>query len=535
MRGKQGRKDSQTKRVNLDNARIGKVEQRIERDMHKPGCNDISWYTRNPELSRAASSLPFASILGLPVYSESVPGALVAEYTPNFGGDPYSLNALNQAATSMYSKIVHANSRNYNYTAEDLMVLTLAGYQVFAIIASATRIYGILKFYEEQNRYYPDTIVQQLGADPVDWRSNLGQIWFSLNNLIDRTRQIWVPKVMPVLDRWFWMNSMLYTDAEGPRAQTYAFNQGYYFIFDETGVSTGSALKTYQTISGQQFNPGINNQYTWADWEKAISALIDALLQSEDRGIIYGDILNCYGPEMLFALPQIPADYTVTPIYNAEVLTQFENMSTSPYRCTGLVQKATNTQNKLNGLAMKVSRESKAGLSGNSTPAGNKLVLNFHIPTQPSNDMVIIATRLMTFNVEKTRVASDSTNEDGQPVTRYFPTVAGTEIVNRVTMSYMVNGQPILGVVALNSVNGIGTNEMYLRLMAFDWHPALYEVGVAEGVPADGVPTSASPQNAVSDPLNAFLDYDNYTVVTPEEIRKLHEMALYSEFGVPHI
>jgi len=326
---------------------------------------------------------------------------------------------------------------------------------------------------------------------------------------------------------------MIYQDAEGPRAQLYAYSQSVYFIFSETKYKTGSALDQL-IVNGSLFQPGVNNQYGWNTWYSAIDTAISALLESEDRGIIYGDILNCYGAELMFALPSIPADYIVTPVYNAEVLTQFENLTVTSNRPLALIQRDTSSSlvNRA-GLSMNVNFVAKSMANGNVGLCPNRGILNFHIAGQPSNDIIIIATRAMTLNVSKTRCCDTASNKIGQPRSCYYPSAVGTELIVRLTMSWKNATQYEIGVVSTNGAEDSG-NLSALRLMAFDWHPALYQVGLDAQYPDDGYPTASTPSSPTS-VSNAYLDYDNYTIVEPSMLQKLHEMALYSEFGVPHI
>lgn len=557
-RREQPRKDSSSKRINLDNARKDRVERDIERGMESDSRNDISWYNRNPELLKAASTFPFASILGEPresIYGgdpiSAVSGIMVLPWSPALGVDDV---AVNQAFNSMYSYIVHANSRNYSYSSADLGILCLAGIQVFSIISSMIRAYGTVKYYQERNYYFPEGLLKAMGFKYKNMRENLSKIWFDINNLIDQTRQIWVPDVLPIADRWYFMNSMMFTDAPDNISQTYLYVQDAYYIFSETGLKTGSSLimidedglpvdidagtdSTRYTTN--HFNPA-SQQYDWSTWVAVAQAMIDALVQSEDRGIIFGDVLNAYGIEKIKALSSIDASFMTAPVYNAEVLTQIEN-----YVPTYAVAKALGQREGLLtlttfwGTNLYYMYNSNASNIISKVPA--EAVLNFHIPTQPSPEMVTIATRLLSLGfqcVDKRPVLNLSSGavNDGMV---YMPKAVGTELphqpiiyVNEYSPTHVLvpEAKPVVSYApAMRSGPSAGNSPQLGKLMAFDWHPFHYVMLQDTTIPSTTV------QSYDGSIVEIFGDYANYTFVNVSMMQKLHRACLFSLLGVPHM
>lgn len=320
MRGKQGRKDSNSKRINLDNER----ESKFEKDMCKGAkwtdarSNDVSWYAKTPELLRAAASLPFSITTGAkPEFTipEAVPGVLRIRWTPAVGGSDG--NPINQAANSKYSFTVHANSRNYAYDPADQMKMILAGSQVFSAIAAGLRAYGIMHRFEQRDYYTPQALVSAMGFSYTDLRSNLANMWYGLNELIARSQQIWIPNDMPVITRWFWLNSNIYRDGGSIKAQYYIFQQRFFWKY-----VLGTSLESTNLES-----VAWPDDCTWSQYLGFVDSLIQPLLDSQDRGIIFGDILKAYGPDKIYALNNIDNTYVVEPVYDREVLTQIENLT----------------------------------------------------------------------------------------------------------------------------------------------------------------------------------------------------------------
>lgn len=539
VKREQPRKDSKDKRINLDNTRESKVERRIERDTKKPDANDIQWYSRNPELLRSAASLPFAKVLGAQVANDQsipVPGVMKFVYNPTLGSN---MQVLNQCANQTYSFLVHANSRNYNYDAPDLMLLIAAGTQVFSIIGSMMRAYGAIKYYQERNMYVPDALVQAMGFSPSDLRRNLGRAWFDINNLVDQSKQIWIPNTMPIVDRWFWLNTSIFSDAEGEVAQLYLYVQDNYWMLSEK-VSTGTALVPLQ-VNGVRFSPGYTAAgYTWDQWVSAAQVMIDQLINSQDRGIIFGDILNAYGSDKIRAMQPIPADFVVGPTYNMEVLMQIENITLSGATPMGYVQDV----NK-NVIAPLHLWDRTTGYSEDTTSLSNP-VLNFHIPNQPSPEMVVVATRAMAAGMEVIKANYIKSDNTVATVQSLFTSVYGTEIVQVIFVyKFKQNGNNwelsinnagsgwtmvnYPSTVANAAARAKWTVDWCAELSAFDWHPFVYITPRTEATTMTNGTTNGAPTIF----SGIVGDLDNYIRISDSELEKLHNMALFSLLGVP--
>lgn len=559
----QPKKDSDDKRVNYDNMRKGKIKDIIERDSHKPDANDISWYSRNPELLKAAGSIPFGSVLGDHVSAQipqRVPGLMVLNWQPAYSSNPL---AINQSFNAQYSFVVHANSRNYSYTAPDLGMLEMAGMDVFNIIATMQWAFGVAKFYEyERNMYYPQALLQARGFQPKTIRNQLSQMWFDINNLINQTKQIWVPNIMPIADRWFWLNSNYFTDAPGTTTQTYLFNQESYYILSEKAMSTGTSLiqvtidgAPYSGSSDTPFNPNFHNTYDWSVWVKVAQGMIDALIQSEDRGIIFGDILNAYGAEKIRALPNIPSDYVLGPVFNAEVLMQIENSAWTGANIMGFAQENDQIVTCWDTYPLKSwgwSNDENAELElihwvNGSDPNG---VLNFHFPTQPTPEQIVVATRARSVGYK----ANDPTQykfdfSTKAPVKGNVKTVACSEFCSElyhsceiVKVAPRINGGtaeykaiPIPAQLFTPDTikeEGTSINQWILEhIQVFDWHPFIQIAAASIARPDPNVEGAASTVT----PTRLVGDYDNYTGFGYDGLHKLNMMAIFSLLGIPQI
>jgi hypothetical protein len=514
-KGTQRRSNGKGKRVNFDNERESKYEKdeaEFTKKGNKKTCatNDVSWYAHSPEMLKAASSLPFSNTTGLRLPFSSgnaVPGVMGIYYVPTIGPRIGFWDPINQAANSLYSYVVHANSRNQSYDATDLMISVLAGAQLFSFIAHGIRAYGIMRLYDQRNKYLPQGLIRAMGFDFADLRDNLSKMWFDLNELIARSDQIWIPNTIPVIERWFWMNGNIYMDGDSVKSQYYMYVPEQVYKYDETTYSTGSAL----VDTG--WDP-IANTYTWAQYMTIVNSMFDALLDSQDRGIMFGDILKAFGPEKIYRLSEIPSDYVVVPQYDTEVLTQIENSTSLTVRQGDVT--INGTLNRIELTANNTSSEPTLN-AGNFLPP--EVVLNFHTKDIPSPEQIMVATRLTAVG----SVCAGGTA--GQSNWNVFPTTCGTEYVYVNRMFYF-NSSNTLSTLNYGSTRNPAA-ATHLDIMSqwatFDWAPWMYRYDTAPA--ASAILTTPAKQ--------AVGDYDNYTTIDYTTITKMHTAAVYSEFGVP--
>lgn len=562
----QPKKDSDSKRVNCDNERESKFIKQFEKDGMRAkttdGANDISWYSRNPELLKSAASFPFGEVLGGSVWRNSpayIPGVMVIYFSYAFGGPlsarynngltiqgPWYPEAVNQAGKSSYSFLVHANSRNYNYEYQDLSMVTIAGMQVFAALSHVVRAYGIAKTYAEKSMYKPEAYLRAMGFDPNEIRNNLGTMWFDINNLIAQTSQIWIPSEAPVLKRWIWLSSSLFTDAESALGQTYLFVPKRFFQYNETSDPNGGSLEpaTWEDTSAwRQLDVTVVNP--WSRWVGTIQHMIDRLVNSEDRGIMFGDILNAYGSDRIFAMPPVPVDTRIEPVFQPAVLTQIENLTVTGADCLGLRQ---DTQ----GLYPLMQGSAASAASAASRIAPQRPVLNFHQPQQPTPEQVALATRLTSAGSKVvtdnyTYIVSSTPTEDGASVkkqnstTTYsvLPMAYGSEVVFSVNFvvkapslsaGWNVVSFPYAATYNADTWTMMdGDANVPMDYLSFDWAPFIYRMSSGDSA------LLATEGADIGNVTQAAGDYDNYTTLNSLELSKLHQMALMSEWGLPII
>lgn len=532
VKHEQPRKDSKQPRVNFDNERKSKfIKDEIKDISETTKSNDVKWYAHNAELLKAAASIPFSQSTGMPLGFKGadpntelgIPGVMQLLWNPTIGG--WNDNAINSAKESVYSYTVHANSRNTSYSAADQMLVILSGMQVFAMLANAIRAYGLMRTFDQRNSFLPKALVEACGFNYADLVKNLSRMWFDINELIARSSQIWIPNIFPVLDRWFWLNSNVYMDSDSVKGQYYILTQDRFYGYHETHTSSeGGAFEmmckdgTFLELKDDTKAFRNDEQNTWDTFMTVINSMIDKLLQSEDRGIIMGDILKAFGSEKIYAITPIPADYQVIPVYDKEVLTQIENSTVF----AGYYN--TVRQNPNNGILYTSWMTYGTGSDITDMCLPDQQMLNFHQKEDPIPEQIMVATRLMTLGCHF---------NTGNKVSYAIPYTMGTEYVSKSRICYMSGGQSI-GWQEIrqrrNNPGDFGTSGNLYLWTAFDWSPWLYQVTQDTVVVGADTATVKVPQVYA-----AFGDFDNYTVIDYATLKKMHTTAVYSEFGVPTI
>lgn len=507
-KGRQGRKDSKTRRINLDNERVSRFVSNMERD----ASNDPSWYASTPGLMQAAN-IAFSEVTGLGNQNGvAAPGVMAFNYAPSIGGkDTYAINV---ASNAKYSYVVHANSRNQSYDAPDLMMMILAGKEVFCAIADMIRAYGVMPLYDQRNSYLPDALLMGMGYDPSDLKANYSHMLWDINNLIAQASQIWVPDDMPLITREFWMNTHIYMDSESVKGQYYLYNRNIYYKFSGKTSSQGSSL----VIAFQGKYAGA--LVSWNYMVQNVQTMIDALIQDQDRGIIFGDILKAYSESRIYKLNPLAVDYVVTPKYDPEVLSQLSNihvLNTFPISLTQAQgQIYENWSYNSNGIT--------PSLAEYMLPTVG--MLNLHIKDQPTPEAVMVATRMMPLG--NNYVLGQSSGN--QVITGAKPDTCGSEVTNAVSVIIKINGEFKINSYSSSFISGATQGaDIITRLYlytAFDWAPPLYTLQGAT------LPTPSNLTPAII-PYYAILDMENFVWIDTETLRRIHRTALLSEFGVP--
>nr|AVX53379.1 putative capsid [Marmot picobirnavirus] len=486
-------------------------------DLARDGSNDASWYAINPQLLNDAGQLSFNNPLGvgLPGVVNGdpnstlmfTPGVCKLHFMPGVGYSEDNSSALNLAARRIYTFIRHANSGSANYDSPDLMMYLLAVNSAYMTYVQCVRAYGIANVYSMYNRYLPDALLRAAGFDPEDVRLNLANFRYGINIAAAKLGQLAVPNTMSYFKRSAWLVNNVYADSSTAKSQLYVLATDAWYTLEETASNKGTSLQIQGVDTTQK---GLKV----ADWLNRLNTQIAKLVESEEIGIMAGDILKAYGANALMVAPAISEDYVVTPVYNEEVLTQINNcilLQGSPFVSGSKwnLPSFNITQNPDTGAILYQPYFTWGGQWDNPVNYRKPITIRSNMPT-PAD--IMVASRGM--------IGGTVDTSGGETPALLSVRQMGTEVfTNGVIFKY--NSSHELTTQTFTSYEEPTQDRflIYADLSKFAWAPPVFLLS--------GGDTSAFTVAGV------LQDWNNVTTIGVPELAKLHETALLSMFNVP--
>lgn len=521
--------------------------------------NDLSWYTRYPNLLQAAASLPFpvrpgmfvpmgkandptdnTRVFGTPTYR--VPGVMVLDWVPSMGKSNSVMDPASVVAKEVYSRVRKAYAGTLSVDAPDFVMYFGALDSIFAYIAALKRVYRLLNAWTPENHVLPDTVLRALGFASdviVGLRAHRTQLWQYINELVLQARKFTCPAVFDYFNRHYWMSDNVYTDGSSINSQFYVFNligcYSYAQVKTPQGVDA-AGLTLSPTPWIELANPQSATTLTVDFLYNFGSALITNLSGWDDSYTISGYLARAFDGAPTFIVDEIPLDQPFNPVYAEEVLTQIENSRTLPgleYNITNdnasllfgdasftkVLQDPT-TNAVITSTTYKVSLSSfDSGLIKSGMIEVNP-VMSLRTDTPSAGD-VVIASRLMSAWKLVSATTSDLTitADVGSEVPVRWRIFGCDQNVNKAYIPYpSVDGY-------FDAVSGTDYGKSpasmadLLNVEQFDWHPFM-QFGFAIGTD-----TQAS--------LNVIIrgDVHNINSVLPDVLEQIHRVCLYSEFN----
>lgn len=526
---------------NKDNSASSSVNSREDK---LSSLNDLSWYTKNPNLLVAAGSFPYPNRPGMTVALDrtvkraftddyGIPGIAALQWIPSVGYASVPTDPINVAAREVYAKVRAAYSGSLEVDAPDFLIYMMALDSVYSYIGSLKRIFRTLNTYSPENYTLPDDLLVAMGIDEANipnWKSNQMSLYQYINELVAMVSKFNCPAVMDVFNRHYWMNDNVYGDAPSAMAQFYVFNQIQYWKFsliqDSNSIESGGL---------KPFTPDFTSPQTAFN---GCIELISALAESDDAYTINGYFMRAFSDVPSFAVS--PVDYAekLEPVYVEEVLAQIENSTTLPLDTeleTFNITQDVNTncivctpKTKTYTYNVDGSNQSQFAFAGTQDfiPANTLTIRN----DAPSVADSVIASRLKVVLMAPHNTSAYS---------YYMPVYAGTEIpvkwVLYVRGTDGVSGATeleklVVPSVALNDVAvSMQTKILPLKLnlrqvgilTQFDWHPLIQIWDVFDGL--GGAHFKSIPY--------LIGDIHNFTTISAEDLKNLHRICIYSEFN----
>lgn len=527
--------------------------------------NDPSWYTKFPELAQGAGNIPFSDPLGSPVkygeiYSEtitvggqrklvtydpseavplSVPGICSLMTKPSYGYAVNRNHALNIAAQQLYSNVRYVNSGRKNYDAPDLTIYVATIAELYSIVNWLIRLYGYAFMYSQRNMYIGKALIEANHVNARDIVNNLANFRYMINMYISKISSFAVPADINIFKRRAYMFQSLYTESttQNIKDQLYQFiPDGFYkFALDETG----KGMLKYSNIC-DFFNWNRQGSYylTMNQISQYMESLLENIVGDEDFGLMTGDIIKAYGSNIL-GLNPIPEALIILPVYEEFTLSQMRNATIID------VARGTGIGNPRKPMYVKTSRGNEVVYSGDvyQTTDGNlvsvecmdSLAMNSArmitmLPgiitvtnPNPGIDDVFESTRLKTCIMETGEIElyADTpivtiTNGSDVVVACEFYSYRESESQNPAVWMGHINKW------LSNGIEDTATILSEWEREHFHWSPLFYAVHVD----ADAAKVTR---------IELLSNVDNYTQLSTDNIRRLHEVAMLSLLSVPGV
>lgn len=526
---KERRKGRKERSNSSDKIRSSKYSNQYD-DRGDRGDNDPSWYNLHHQLTLDAGNFSFNNPIGalidnvLPTGEKvAFPGicAITVQHTPGISTTAFS--PINIAARLLYDKINYKNSRNFTYDAPDLMMYVYAVSSVYAYHAYLRRIYGIMNTYSQVNRYIPDGIMHALGVNADSIRHNMSQFRYEINLLARKVNALAVPAGMPLFERYSWLYSNVYMDADTIKAGLYLFKPYGFYKYYENGKKGGFC----HLIEPPKHGSG--STYTVDDLVNFGMDLVETLLASQDINNMSTDVLKAC-ENNLIALTDTPEDYAIVPVYNYEVLQQIHNIKMfGEYSVDALSQNQDGTYNV--GPSGNVIQDPVSGYIKFTLENVNKANLAKVFDTDvlidtgkdnPTPDDVFVMTRLTPSLSKEGHVESCGSD------IALFAELTRIQEVNGEVIYATVRDKAFSNYTFLSTPGNPsfadmdrirGSLEFQGMWDKFDWAPFMHYFTLKEAGKIG----------------HAWINGDtyNYTSISKASLEKLHETAILSEFAVP--
>lgn len=508
-----------------------------------PGTNDLAWWNQYPELTKDVTNLAFNYIAGTDVKVTDLSlgkdplrlgNLAVAGYVPTIGKSTSDSDGFNTQMRQLWLDMHRKYRGMGGYQKSDLGIAIFCIMQAFALVAYFERIYGIINTYSLYNRTVPKLLKEAFGISN-DLETNVADFRYTLNRIISKAQSLCLPKGYAIFESNIILNSFIFKDAESKRASLFAFNPAVYYIWDPTISPTGSAAAGYNIESVMNGSTPDQGYPAWElnDIQTLLDRVFDALLNDDDISKMCSDLLAAYGENAVQTVGYLPEDYKCPIVYDYERQLQFHNMTL----CGGGVSSKifdgilnpTNANlflgaegriliGQFNNVIINRLMNGDDSGQGYPTDAGQ------HWTSQPRGNLMkqedcLFDTWKDTPDIADVMCGSRFTvlgaNEDlygGQDFQELE--TFGTEVVNSIKIYY----QQGTTVGMLEEKDSISTSPNLARqcmLSSIDWKPIFYY---------DQANT-----------VYVMSDLDNFAVVSAYNLSRIHDVAAYSGFKLPHL
>lgn len=542
MRDNKRKGKQQRNRKSRDDWKKNREEMKDNADN---GRNDISWYSRNPNLLVAAGSFPYPNRPGMSLdlgnikmntgsvvkASYSIPGAMVLHWMPSIGVSSDATDPASVLGKEMYARVRQVYSGSIDADAPDFVMYVMALDSLFSYIAWLKRVYRCINAWSPDNYFTPDGVLSAFGFTPAEitnLRVGKTELWQSINDLVLQSHKFTVPASMDVFNRHYWMSDNIYTDAQSMNSQFYIFNLHALYHYKPLAMPSGDEAAGLEMItmptSGTRSQP-----LTPKDLYAFGAKLIQDLVAWDDAYMINGYLRRAFEGDAQFVVGEIEATAILTPVYEPEVLMQIENSRAVPRG--DLISDFSGfnvTQNVLTNAVLS-SPTYTVTISQDGTGTFKKEMYNLNPILSIRSDSPTVADSVVASRLQASVEVSVKTGVATVLVD------AGTEIP--LYWATSVNAGGVWNYAPYHQTPGyyMSTTQDYASLKAawqglvdtllttaFDWCPITYMFADIYG---------DTPSTQWWWAMRVNCDVHNITTILKSDLANLHRICMYSEFN----
>lgn len=508
--------------------------------------NDPQWYNKLWTLIHDVTKIPFGYQVGRPIdynnltlvdgddtvtlYDDSTPpGVMALDYLCIPGVATRASDGVNIAATGLFQNIRKNLSTVAAYASADVMMYVLHCDSILIVYNTILRNFGMLKLYSSVNFNYNRSLYEAQGwseSDVADFYDQEANYRARFNTLIYKASTIYMPDIFSIMKRHAWLFSNIFTDSVSPKAQIYMHNCAGIYYIDETSSEEGTSMP-FVKLKENESEPAMKQLLD------LFELLIEVLRNSDSMAKIASDMDRAFPGVARWKLAYCDENYSISPVYSKEVLSQIENTTILPDLSCITDNEIVQSVNK-NIIIFNPTWTSDTIARSDIGSFNYKgwrdvQILNMHWDN-PSSDDIAVATRNMV-NLEL-----------GEAVGEYHLSSAGSDICVGAKIVAYATGNPAvvtndkikryMGILSIQNAAEQGTEKfmtphLLRQYVSFDWAPQCYACFVSSATAGTANPSFYE--------ATLLSDYDNYTTIAPDLLDSIHNSVITSMWNVPQL
>lgn len=529
------------------------------------GSNDPRWHVKQEQLEKDVSRIQFGYPVGVPLNLNNpllasipskgaftIPQVMAIYCSSAVGTAINEQSAINVADQDLYIKITQDKSGKTPFDMPDIGLYLESMADVYGYLSWCRRLYAESGLSSTESRYIPSVLMTAEHVDYDDFLKNRSNFRSAINQLTAKAASFPVPKAFTICDYRSWIYSNVYTELDMLKSQLYMLVPQSFYYYDITLDPDGAGSLVSNALPFWQNGTAMTTDQIIDYGVK----MLNAVYYNTDLASIAAWITKTFSD--IFTLNLIPDELPMTISSDYNVLNMIKNMNLS----WGFTSTVTQSSNKGYLISRPKSVMDAGGAKSldqyfaasgetnmpdavvNAWATAHQCALESRLLTtekrDPSMDEIIEMTRMTT------TVSSQTREGTGQSlvVTNYLTCasmVAHEGSIYSYDIDYeqygyenwslqynnFVSYMPVYnvtGVPANTSNNSSYILRLIDNLRNFKFAPTIRFIVTRSGS------TAGSVQIAHTIP---YQDIDNYTIVTDEELRNIHELVLMQELNVP--